>query len=193
MSTAGAVLTDRNESSRTMADTAHHAPVGPTPGRLAATRKADMQQQRPSFAPAKKTAPPYLMISLLGVLLLVAIIFTVKVIDSQAPVDDGGGEVDVVDNDSEYTAIKRAKNKAHGLYRDAMNLKVSEDFDKFTAKAKEAKQALGDILERMDDMLDEVRDQETGRLPPEYSGYTPIYSDCQTWLSDLNKVTGFGL
>ncbi|MEM7261923.1 MAG: hypothetical protein AAF488_08005 [Planctomycetota bacterium] len=148
--------------------------------------------QRATFqaAPRKQGAHPAVVIVTIVALVGAIGFFVWRVIDAQ------GGPVEKVtapptkDNSAEYNKIKKETTAAIKLKREAFALKESEDAAAFKAKCEEAKTALGAVLDRLDAMLEPVRD-ENGELPPEYSGYSQDYARVQTALHDVIKIAPF--
>ncbi|MCA8959405.1 MAG: hypothetical protein KDC38_02780 [Planctomycetes bacterium] len=146
----------------------------------------------PSFqASKKKGASPVVVIVTLVALLGAITFFVVKVILShQAAKQNQEPVVVETTSDKEFAAIKSDISKAMVLKREAFALKDGDDSKAFNDKVDEAKAALRGVLDKLDAMLDPVRD-ENGELPPDYRGYSQEYDRVTTALHDLIKSGGF--
>jgi hypothetical protein len=92
--------------------------------------------------------------------------------------------------ETEYTGIKKEMEEAKKLYVEAIGMRTGDDHEAFKTKISEAKEYIAILQERLDVMLDPVRD-ENGQLPSDYGAYERDYTLLNTWYLDLYKVGGF--
>lgn len=90
-----------------------------------------------------------------------------------------------------YDDIKAQAAPVKRMARQAIAMRTQDDQEAFNEKAQQAIDAIADLLEEYDLILDPVRDKETGQLPDEYNGYSVLYQELSTLQHDLIKTGGF--
>ncbi len=152
----------------------------------------DEPASRREFQPSQrnKGANPAVVIGTLVALAGAIIFFVVRLmLANQAPAQPDSPP-DEISTDTQYSAIKRQITKAMQVKHEADRLKQSEDTAAFKKKCEEAKTALRDVLDALDEMLDPVRD-ENGELPSAFSAYSQDYQRVNTALHDVVKSSPF--
>jgi hypothetical protein len=144
--------------------------------------------------PKKKTVKmhPAVGILLFIVLPLLSGGFFIYALTSGGSQGGGGkGKVIVEDKNEDYEEFKAEMKSARIKYKEAMNLRTSDDHDLFKQKIEAAKDNYGNLLEKLDAIVEPHRDPETRELPPAYSGYERDYDELQKRLEDLIKASPF--
>lgn len=153
----------------------------------------EAQQRRPQ---KRKSNPMGAIIALfVSPAVLITVIVIVMQMDREEPVDEVKKPPVVQENpiDAEIKKFQADMPAAQKMYKEMRQKLRDESLPREqVAKEYEATRShLTDMHDRLDKILEPLRDKATGQLLPQYSGYGSLSTTIQEWLHDLHKESNF--
>ena len=144
------------------------------------------EERRSEYVPpAKKGAHPVVIIGTAVLLLGALVAFLVAL--SNRPDSPNVVQVETT-NEKEYREIQQRTAHSRMLRSEAAKMRGDDDLEAFAIKCEDTLAYVTDTLDMLDKMLEPVREENSGELPPEYHGYQKDYRELQLILEDIVKI-----